>query len=43
MQKADLTARPIRRCILQFGIYDSIPRRVAPQQSSAALQTARQS
>ena len=43
MQKGGSDSRPIRRCILQFGIYGSIPRRVAPQQSSATLQTAGQS
>lgn len=42
MQKADQTISPIRYRIMQFGIYNPIPYRVAPQQSSAMLQTAMQ-
>ena len=41
-KKADQTTSPIRHRIMQFGIYNPIPHRVAPQQSSAMLQTAMQ-
>ena len=42
MQKADQTISPIRYRKMQFGIYNPIPHRVAPQQSSAMLQAAMQ-
>ena len=40
MQKADCTTSPVRYRIMQFGIYNPIPQKNAPLQSSAMLQTA---